>query len=556
MLAAPAAGVYPSKGTPVLAGERKADALVVGGGLGGFAAALALARNGLNVILTEETDWIGGQLTAQAVPPDEHPWVESFGITRSYREFRSRVRDYYRRNFPLTAEARQKPDLNPGNGNVSRLCHEPRVALAVLYEMIAQFLSGGRISVLLNYKPVSVDRIGDRIESVTLENQRENRRVTIGAPYVLDATELGDLLPLSGTEYVTGAEARGDTGEPHAPLERNPHNVQAFTCCFAMDYLEGEDHTIEKPREYAFWRSYVPDLAPQWPGRLLDWRYPHPPTLQTRVGSIDPLDRHPEKRAGSLWLYRRIADRRNFVEGAYRSDITLVNWFQNDYWLGSLIDVTPAEMAGNIDRAKQLSLSLLYWLQTEAPRLDGGIGFPGLRLRRDIVGTTDGLAKYPYVRESRRIKAELTIPEQHVSTNFRMEKTGRGRDEVTAETYTDSVGVGSYRIDLHPSTGRNSFIDLSSLPFEISLGALIPQRVENLIPACKNIGSTHITNGCYRLHPVEWNIGEAAGMLVAFCLQKRAIPRQVRATSKLLSEFQGMLQAQGIEVRWPKLLPR
>ena len=40
-------------------------------------------------------------------------------------------------------------------------------------------------------------------------------------------------------------------------------------------------------------------------------------------------------------------------------------------------------------------------------------------------------------------------------------------------------------------------------------------RMRNLLPACKNIGTTHITNGCYRLHPVEWNIGEAAGVLAA-----------------------------------------
>ena len=90
---------------------------------------------------------------------------------------------------------------------------------------------------------------------------------------------------------------------------------------------------------------------------------------------------------------------------------------------------------------------------------------------------------------------------------------------MSAETFPDSVGVGSYRIDLHPSTGGDNYIDISSLPFQIPLGALIPRRVENLLPACKNLGTTHITNGCFRLHPVEWGIGEAAGALAAFCLE-------------------------------------
>src|SRR5262245_46828422 len=77
--------------------ELRADLVIVGGGTGGCAAALAALRNGLRVIMTEETDWIGGQLTQQAVPPDEHPWIEAFGGTRTYREFRSQIRHYYRR---------------------------------------------------------------------------------------------------------------------------------------------------------------------------------------------------------------------------------------------------------------------------------------------------------------------------------------------------------------------------------------------------------------------------------------------------------------------------
>ena len=163
--------------------------------------------------------------------------------------------------------------------------------------------------------------------------------------------------------------------------------------------------------------------------------------------------------------------------------------------------------------AKQLSLSLLYWMQTEAPRHDDGQGYPGLRLRPDVMGTEDGLAMYPYVRESRRIQAEYTVTEQDCGLEQRMASTGMGRADVRAESYSDAIGIGSYPIDLHPSTGGDNYIDFETLPFQIPLGALIPKRIENLIPACKNIGTTHVTNGCYRLHPVEWGIGEAAGLL-------------------------------------------
>lgn len=54
--------------------ELRYDVAVIGGGMGGVAAALAALRNGMRVVLKEETDWIGGQVTAQSVPLDEHPW--------------------------------------------------------------------------------------------------------------------------------------------------------------------------------------------------------------------------------------------------------------------------------------------------------------------------------------------------------------------------------------------------------------------------------------------------------------------------------------------------
>jgi hypothetical protein len=94
------------------------------------------------------------------------------------------------------------------------------------------------------------------------------------------------------------------------------------------------------------------------------------------------------------------------------------------------------------------------------------------------------------------------------------------------------------------------------LPFQVPLGALIPRRVENLLPACKNLGVTHITNGCYRLHPVEWGIGEAAGALASFCLGRKTTPRAVRNTPVLLKAFQAFLTGQGVEIDWPKLTPR
>jgi hypothetical protein len=322
--------------------------------------------------------------------------------------------------------------------------------------------------------------------------------------------------------------------------------MQAVSWCFAIDHVAGADHTIERPAAYDFWRRHQP---PGWPGPLLSLTAPVPRTGAALTRTFTPNPEPSQLRLGEvggdneLWTFRRIAARHTFVPGHLASDITLVNWPMIDYVDGPLYGGTAEEAESHRLGARRLSLSFLYWLQTEAPRPDGGSGYPGLRLRPDVMGTLDGLAKTAYIRESRRIVSRYTITEHDVAAELRPD--GKG------ERYPDSVGIGSYRIDLHPSTGGDGYLDIASCPFELPLRALVPVRLENLLPAAKNIGTTHITNGCYRLHPIEWGIGEVAGTLAAFCLDKRCTPQQVSADPDLTQQLQARLIAGGVEIHWP-----
>jgi hypothetical protein len=167
-------------------------------------------------------------------------------------------------------------------------------------------------------------------------------------------------------------------------------------------------------------------------------------------------------------------------------------------------------------------------------------------MRPDVVGTLDGLAMYPYIRESRRIQAEFTMVEQHISAETQSDG---------AQSYDDAVAVGYYFLDMHQRTEDAVPFLTQVWPYQIPLGSLIPRRVRNVIPAGKNLGVTHVVNSATRLHPVEWVIGEAAGTLAAFCVERGLDPTAVRASRDCLGDFQSLLVSQGVEIAWPRLNP-
>lgn len=539
-----------SESLPSSTSERSADLVVIGGGLGGVAAALTAARLGRSVILTEADSWLGGQLTVQGVPPDEARWVESHPPSASYAEFRENVREHYRQHFPLTEEAKTDPQLNPGAGFVSRLCHEPRIGATVLEQMISPLLSSGRLQWLREHEPVAVDRVGNRVTAVTVRDLRTDVQVRLSAPLIVDATELGDLLELGDVEHVIGAEAHSEFGELHAPEQADPLDQQAVTWCCALEWAPGHDELVPKPELYDRFATVVPDF---WPGPQLSFDDVHPITLENRTRPVfdgDPADMERLGGAADMWHFRRVRSRGHLLPETPGGEITLVNWPQVDYWDRPLLGVSEQDRDLAEYESRQLTLSFVHWLQTAAPRTEGGVGYPELRLRGDVLGTTDGLAREVYIREARRIKPIFTVTEGHIGREMRGEFEG-------SELFEDTVGTGHYRIDLHPSTAGRNYIDIDCFPFQIPLGALIARDVANLVPANKNIGTTHITNGAYRLHPVEWSIGEAVGALAEICHRHDVDPVDVRSRAELLSELQNLLRADlGVQLEWPEQIRR
>lgn len=508
--------------------------LVVGEGTGGTAAALASADRGVDTCLVSFFPWLGGQSTTQGVSAlDESVPANSYAHwSKDYRAFRSGVRQHYLSTYSVTqpqndSDGADGPAFDPGSCWVSRLCYEPQVGAAWLQQRAQALVSTGKLRILQDYRLASALTSGNFVQGVVLEKTTSAYLpVEVRGTVTLDATELGDLLALAGVPFRSGAESKADTGETHARNVAAPECVQPFTYTFMLEKRPaGENHLIPKPNGYAAARYSL------FCGR--NYKVFNDPTGQA-----------------VFWTYRRLLAAGNFSEPiTIPFDVAMINWGPdgNDfdtYCLGDtpsgcdVIGKSPADAAAVLARARDYTLGFVYWLQHDAPRDDGsGYGYPNLKLRKDFFPTGDGLSPYPYIRESRRLRAVTTVREQDLAVDGVNPR---------ATLFPDSVGTAWYPMDLHSCpAGETTASDPSwkgaTRPTQVPLGALVPQQHEGLLAAAKNIGTTHLSNGSYRLHPVEWHIGEAAGTAAAMAVQQQVTPRTLLTDTARLRKLQHVL---------------
>jgi hypothetical protein len=442
---------------------------------------------------------VGGQLTAQGLnASDDSRFTDSIGSTRTFRELRRIMRDAY------------GGKSNPGGCWVSHLCAEPKVALDALAVMTKSAIDSGMLSVFYDVKAVSVDAPNGKVASVAFA-RNDGAKITIRAKQTIDATELGDVIKLSGAAYRLGQEAKSDTGEPEAPEQACTGCVQSLTYDVVLERRPaGESHVIPKPDGYG--------VKPWMKG------FSHQDFKMFGYGGV--------------WEYRRIVDGASL---GGRTDLSIMNWGVggNDYPFGGIIDVPEADAKEQLARARDRALAYVYWLQTEVD----GHGYPNLKMRSDVLGTTTGVAKYPYIREGRRLRALETVKTTDVSDAYVQGARGR--------SFKYSVGIGLYPLDMHQNVEEGTAYGRGhTLPYQVPLGALIPETMNGLIAGAKNIGTTHMVNSAYRLHPIEWAIGEAAGTLAAYSVSWGKEARDVFANERNARELQARLIADGAPLYW------
>ena len=590
------------------------ELLIVGGGLSGTATAYESLLSGRTVCMTELTDWVGGQISSQGTSAldEAKRQRELLFYAEGYKELRSRIEKFY-------------GELNPGGCWVSVSCFLPRDAHTILSRMLddAAREGGGELKWFPStaIKEIELSADGRQIESVIAiqktpapgapplntfplsetivdsysyeDSNRFAKDVIQFVPpaeaaegpadwYVVEATETGEVIALSGVPYRLGLDAKSPLN-PSSPTETpNPYCVQGFTYTFGMERT-AEPQPQPEPAYYDQYAPYFSYERPRDNGDYFDYVFTY-----RRIAT-------PGSRSGPNAFG---------VEAIAPGDISMQNWtWGNDYRPGTAVDnlvlsasqlaesgqLSPGGWFGGLRvdtlrKGEENAYSYYHWLTTgdTDSQLGDDVKEPNPNHRfvsglNAPMGTAHGLSKHPYIREARRIVGRpayghpdgFMVNEIDISrADYRDEyyQTSLGpqrylqlwRNLAGLETasaiennvpaadimrrtrstiYPDSVGIAQYAIDFHPcltlsppeTPGNTEYENIrkahgQAYPGQIPLRSMIPQNIDNLLIAGKTIATSNIAAAAYRVHSFEWSAGAAAGTTIDFVLENQILP--------------------------------
>ena len=507
-------------GTAYALEERLYDVVVIGAGSGGCSAAIQAARMGMSVAMIEESDWIGGQMTGAAVSTMDDKTKTRTGL---YLEFITKIREYY---------SARNTSINICYWGSDTIAFEPWVGQMILKEMLSE---AGLVDIILKARPISVKVNENRVRSTVVK--AEDKDIQFSAKIFIDATECGDFIALSGARY--------RSGNAISPAIDKNAIIQDITYpAVIKQYKEGlpPELKVQGPppgyTDHLFkFRMTIRKNGSTWPGE-----YPFSPAVHNAYRAIpDPSNNSGIIDGGRPETWPRITK-------------TAINW-ANDYpgqngnipGLSVEFLESPSFRALATREAMLKTLAFLYYLQTELGMSDWSVdnrqGYGGwfstnwaewADLPEKYMPILSHFPPFPYVRESRRLVGIKTMT---VDDILRDETLGR-----SLVSKPHSLALGEYPIDIH---GKNDSIYLESdlgetkekIPndwngdgglFQIPFEVFIPEKLDGLLAAEKNISVSRVVNGSTRLQPVTMLTGQAAGAIAAVSVIQKVQPRELR----------------------------
>lgn len=449
------------------------DVIVVGGGAGGTSAAIESARNGVKTLLLEETTWLGGMLTSAGVSAIDGNFNLPSGFWGEYRD-----------SLVLRYGSIEKLKT----GWVSNVLFEPKVGNAILNNIANN--EKENLKILFSSKIIDISK-SDKNFQINSSSGRFVSKVLI------DATELGDILPMLSEEYSIGMDSKTMYNEDIAPDTKN-NIIQDFTYVMILkDY--GYNVKINEPENYNVEEFFCSTLSKNCP-----------------------------ESDKALWSPNQMME-----YGRLPNNKIMINWpiYGNDYY-SNLIEMNNDEREIVIQKAKKKSLRFLYYIQNE-------LGFNNYSISDDEFPSKDNFPLIPYYRESRRVKGKSKFSLNYITKPYSQ------KDKL----YRTGVLVGDYPIDHHHDEydGITSLPKLSFYPipsYTLPIGSIIPDKTSNLLMGEKSISVSNIVNGTTRLQPVVMQIGQVAGLIASESIKTNKSTHEVdiRVIQKKILNKGGYIQ--------------
>ncbi|NER82457.1 MAG: FAD-dependent oxidoreductase [Leptolyngbya sp. SIO1D8] len=567
------------------------EVIVVGGSLGGVAAASHAMRTGVQTCLIEVTPWLGGQISSQGVSAIDESrsmrWQQNF--SDSWRSFKRLIRSQtitlpdwtgmsdrqwvYETNSCWVGDLCFLPEAGTGASqqwlqDAATRSPESRWATSTAFKGAMFDASGRNITAIYavkrapkdpNYRPEG--RLSRELATWYAWSSNETFEkipIRLQAPpgkslIVIDATDTGELVAWAKIPYRVGSDARDLLGELSGPTKSNPACTQAFTFPFVMTIADDQGRS----------RQALQQLETGFP--------------KAEHRRMFDMEGFPMFHNRGLFNYRRIVSRVSGAAAVSRStpgEMTMVNWTRGNDWNimddPLIMDAATLEQSGQyqnwmgglspqaLRNAENHALLFAEWLmETQAtPDLPltflSGAGSP--------MGTQSGLSMTPYIREGRRIIGRPAYRQEEFmirEADLRVDMSG-GRDfSATA------IALTHYDIDIHGCRYRNwqpsyeatpaSVNERLARPLKIPLEAIVPIGVDNLLIGGKSIAVSHIVNAMTRVHYGEWSVGSAAGATAGWLLQEanpnELTPAQIVVTDQV-ADLQTYLMEQNLRLAW------
>ncbi|MBD1834215.1 FAD-dependent oxidoreductase [Cyanobacteria bacterium FACHB-472] len=458
------------------------EILVAGGGLSGAATAYEALLSGRTVCLTEITDWVGGQISAQGTSAlDERPTQrQQLFYSRGYLDLRQRIKSKY-------------GELNPGDCWVSESCFLPKDAHNILFNQLKDAARRGKGTLKwfpsTVVKELDINQSGKLIQgaiaiqhrpvkgapplntlplSQTIEDSyryenspqfeksivrfvpQQRKKQTGGtAPdwYVVDATETGELIGLADVPYRLGIDPRSYV-EPSSSSETGDrYCTQGFTYTFAMEATDKPQAHTPPPfyEQYAPYYSYELQRLADF-GLVFTYRRIWSPKegQQTKFGGVTYSAPTPGDISMQNWTwgndYRPGTAEDNLIYS--RDQLQASGQLQPGGWMGGLRTET-------LRKGEENALGYFHWLVagTTDSQLGANVKQPQPNNRYlsgldSPMGTAHGLSKYPYMREGRRI---IGRPGWGHPQGFTLWEIDISRRDYNDEYYRNTLSPQTYR---------------------------------------------------------------------------------------------------------------